>query len=189
MLGGFGHLTLQPSEQRFLLAFQEKHDLVDGSVVLFFSLVADARRKATFDMILQARALASPVDRFATGAQRKYGSHEVDQFAQTVRVSVRPKIARAVVSDETREYDPRKRLVRYLQIRIPFIIAKANIEGRLVALDQVCFEDQRFDFVGDDDRSNLSNFLDHCRRARVMHRAFLEVRAYPVAQRDRLSYI
>ena len=29
VLGGFGHLALEPREQRLLFAFEEQHDLVD----------------------------------------------------------------------------------------------------------------------------------------------------------------
>ena len=188
VLGGLGHFALQTRQQRFLFTFEEQHDLVDRSVVLFFGLIADARREATLDVILQARTLAPPVDRFAAGPQRKDRTHEIDQLAQAVRVGVRAEIARAVVSNETREDDARKRLVRYLQVRIPLVVAQPDVERRLVALDQVRLEDQRLDFVRDDDRSNVGDSSRPSPSVRAMvHRAFLKVRSHAVAQRDRLS--
>ena len=108
VLRRFGHVALQASEQRFLAAFQEQHDLVDQRVVVVFRLVAHARREAAFDVILQARPLAFAVDRLAASAQRKHYAHEIDQFAQPVGVGVRTEVARTVVLDRAREHDARE---------------------------------------------------------------------------------
>ena len=184
---GFRHLALQPRQQRLLLAFEEEHDLVDRPIVILLGLIADARRQAALDVVLQARALAPAVDRLAAGPQRKDQTHQVDQLAQPVRVRVRPEVARPVVADHAREDDPRKRLVGDLQIGIAFVVAQTDVERRLMPLDQVRLEDQRLDLVGDDDRSNVGDLLDHRRRARVVRRALLEIRPHAIAQRDRLS--
>ena len=138
-------------------------------------------------MVLQAGTLAPSVDRFAAGAQRKDQPHKVDQLAQTVSVGVRPEVTRAVVTHEAREDYPGERLVGDLQVRIAFVVAQPNVKRRLVTLDEVRFKDQRLDFVGDDDRADVGDLLDHCRRAGMVHGAFLKVRPNAVAQRDRLS--
>ena len=95
--------------QRIVVPFEEQHDLVDELVVVFFGLVADARRETALDVVLQARPLALAVDRLAAGAQREHHPHEVDQLAQAVRVGVRAEVARAVVLHDAREDDARKR--------------------------------------------------------------------------------
>ena len=81
MFGGFGHFLLQMREQRFLFSFQKEDDLIDRAIVILFRLVADARRQAALDMVLQARTFAAPVDRLAAGSQRKDETDEVDQLA------------------------------------------------------------------------------------------------------------
>ena len=86
----------------------------------------------------------------------KTDAHEIDQFAQSVRVRVRTEVARAVVLDDAGEQDARERLVRDFQVGIALVVAQADVERRLVPLDQVRFEDQRLDFVVDDDRQRTS---------------------------------
>ena len=55
-------------------------------------------------------------------------------------------------------------LVGDLEVREALVVAQPHVERRLVALDQVRFEDQRLDLVGDDDRAHVGDALDHLRR-------------------------
>ena len=185
--GRVRHLRIEPLEQPVLLAFEKQHDLVDELVVFRFALIADARREAAFDVILQAGPLPFSVDRFATGAQRKDHPHEVDQFAQAVSIGVRAEVTGAVVAHDPREHHAWKRLVRYLEVRIALVVAQANVERRLVAFDQVRLEDERLDLVVHDDPAHVDDAFDHLLRARREERRVLKVRTDPIAQRDRFS--
>ena len=139
------------------------------------------------NMILQAWALAPSVDRFSARAQRKDEPHQVDQLAQTMSVGIGAEVSRAVVSHHSREDHPRKRLVGHLQVWVAFVVAKTDVEGGLMALDQIRFENQRFDFVGNDDRSNVDDSLRHRRDPNVMHGALLKIRTHAISQRDRFA--
>ena len=188
VLGGLGHLVLQAREQRLLLAFEKEHDLVDRAIVLFFRLIADAGRQAALDVVLQARTLAPSVDRLAARAQRKDEPHQIDQLAQAVRVGVGSEVARAVVAHHAREDDARKRLVGHLQVRIALVVAQPHVERRLMALDQVGFEDERLDLVGDDDRAHVDDALRPSPPCEMWcDRALLKIRTHAVAQRDGLT--
>ncbi len=176
-------------DQRVVMAFEKQHDFVDEHVVVGFGLVADARRETALDVVLQARPFALAVDRLAAGAQRKDDAHEVDQLAQAGGVRVGAEVARAVVAHDAREHDARERLVRDLEIREALVVAQPHVERRLMALDQVRFEDQRFDLVRDDDRAHVDDALDHLHRAVRVRGAVLEVRAHAAAQRDGLADI
>ena len=125
VFGRVGHLVLQPRDQRVVMAFEKEQYLVDELVVLFLRLVADARREAALDMVLQARPPPLAVDRFAAGAQREDDADQVDQLAQAGGVRVRSEVARAIVAHHAREDDPRKRLVGHLQIWEALVVARA----------------------------------------------------------------
>jgi hypothetical protein len=171
------------------MAFEKQHDLVDERVIIRLRLIAHARRETALDVVLQARALAFAVDRLATGAQREHDAHEVDQFAQTRRVRVRAEVARTVVTHDAGEDDARERLVRYLEIGEALVVAQAHVERRLMPLDQVRLEDQRFDLVRHDDRAHVGDARHHLLRAVCVRGAVLEVRPHAAAQRDGLPDI
>jgi hypothetical protein len=128
--------------------------------------------------ILQARTFALAVDRFAARAQRKDDAHEVDQLAQSVGVRVGAEVARAVVAHHAGELHPRERFVRHLEVRIALVVPQPHVEGRLVTLDQVRFEDQRLDLVVHDDPAHVGHAFDHLGRAVDVRGGILEVRAH-----------
>ncbi len=183
------HLGLKTRKQRLLLAFQKEDDLIDHRVVFALGLITDAWSQATFDVILEARTLATPVDRLAARTQREYQTDEIDQLAQSMGVRVGTEVTRAIVLHHAREHHAREGLVRHLQVRVPFVVAQTNVERRLMPLDQIRFENERFDFIRDDDRSHVDDPLYHRLRADVMACGVLEVRAHAVAQRHRLPNV
>ena len=161
MLRRVGHFVLEAADERVLLAFEEQHDLVDEPVVVVFGLIADARRQAAFDVILQARPFAFAVDRFAAGPQRKHDAHQVDELAQSVRIGVRPEIPAAVV------FEVRVKITRGNGSLVTFkygkalVVAQPDVERRLMPLDEVRLENQRLDLVRDDNRAHIGDALDH----------------------------
>ena len=140
-------------------------------------------------MILQTRALSLAVDRLAARSQRKHDANEVDQRAQAGRVRVRSEVAGTVVAHEPREGETGEGLVRHLEVRIALVISQAHVERRLMALDQVRFEDQRFDFVAHHQRPDVDHALDHLLLEVIQRRTILKVRAHAAAQRDGLPHV
>ena len=62
-------------------------------------------------------------------------------------------VIRAAIFPQTaRDVNPREALAeRELDVRISLVIAQQNVEARLLLLDEVVLERQRFFVVGDDD--------------------------------------
>src|ERR1700761_3868617 len=102
-------------------------------------------------------------------------------------VGIRAEVPRAVVAHHAREDHARKRFVRHFEIWIALVVTQPHVKRGLMPLDEVRFENERFDFVGDDDRSHVDDALRHGRDTRRMRRTILKVRAHAIAQRDRFT--
>ena len=181
------HLALQTIQQTILLTLEKQDHFVDQGVVFVFGLEPDAGRETALDVVLQAGPFALPVDRLAARAQRKGNPHDIDQFADAVRVGVRPEVACPVVAHHAREHHARKGFVRDLEIRIALVVAQPDVERRLVAFDEVRFENERFDLVVDHDPTHVDDALDHALRAQRVGHAILKVGTHAVTQRHRFA--
>ena len=85
------------------------------------------------------------------------------------------------------DVDARIFLVRQLDVRIGLVVAQQDVEARLVLLDEVVFERQRFFFVIDQDVVDIARFRDEGAGLGVGELVFLEVAADAVSQDLRLA--
>ncbi|MBV8263427.1 MAG: hypothetical protein JOY87_06365 [Candidatus Eremiobacteraeota bacterium] len=115
------------------------------------------------NMVLQARPPVIDADVvILASAQREDFADEVDDVAQSARIAERAEIAAAVTHELAREDDARERLAqRHLQIGILLVVLEPDVERRLVLLDEIALEQQRFALVAHDDRADLDRALDH----------------------------
>ena len=84
---------------------------------------------------------------YADGENAPYRSeHQVHRLD----VGVRPVVAGTVATDVTGREDSGVRLVRDDDIRIALVVLEPDVVSRIMLLDQVVLQEQRFDFgVGD----------------------------------------
>ena len=83
-----------------------------------------------------------------------------DAVRQAVR-EIRAEVERAVFAQPARDVDARIFLKRgEADVRIGLVVAQQDVELRLVLLDEVVFERQRFAFVVHDDVIEVGDFAD-----------------------------
>ena len=148
-----------------------------------------AGRDAAVDVVVEAGARVGAGDRLGAGAPREELLHEVERAAHGAGVGVRPEVARAVLLDAARDVDARPRVCDVdLQVRVVLVVLEADVEERLVALDQrrprgaappasVCVTTYSKSAIASDERARLR--LHAARRA--------EVGAHAAAQARRLA--
>src|ERR1700683_1925355 len=107
-----------------------------------------SRPEASLDLIFEARPRAILEHRIGTGAKRKHFADDVDSLAQPIGGTERPEILATVFDNFPRDHDSRPRMIGDLGAPGGFIVLEANVVARLVLLDEVVFEDQRFLFSG-----------------------------------------
>ena len=74
-------------------------------------------------------------------------------------------------------------------VGVSLIVAQQDVEARLLLLDEVIFEGQRFFVIGDDDVVNVYGFADQRAGFGVFPAAFVEVRRDARAQVLRLAHV
>ena len=120
---------------------EEQHGADHRRIVLLGDL-ADARREAALDVILEAR----PVLQVAAGAQREELAQELEALVHGRDVRVGAEVARAVLRHAVRQEDARVLLLhRDLDVGIALVVLEADVVMRAVLLDEVALEDQRLD--------------------------------------------
>lgn len=98
------------------------------------------------------------------------------------------KVAAAVLNDAASRLDLRiGHVPANPDIRIALVVLEADVEARLVALNQRFFEDQRLDLVFLDDEVNIADITAQMNSLEAVFGAGVEVAANPVAQLLRLA--
>jgi len=124
-----------------------------------------------------------PIQVHVAGWHEKVSVNEIDNAIRQIRREVRPEIQTAVFSQSPRHVHPRIFLAqRELYIRIRFVVAQQNVVARLLLLDEVVFERQRFFFIGDDDPFHIDGLADQRPSLGIGGTTFVEVLADAVAQ-------
>ena len=91
--GGFAHLLLESAANRAVVAGEELDHLVDDLAVVGLRDVADARRVAAFDVVVEARDPAVPSRlRPLAGAVAEDAIEYVERLAHRLRVRVRAEV-------------------------------------------------------------------------------------------------
>ena len=178
------HLPLELALDRPGVSGEELDHLIDDRAVIVLRHVPDARRQAAVDVVVEAgdarvasglRALAGPV--------RKDPVQNVEGLPDLLRVGVRPEVDDPATVALAREHHARVFVLRgdrYVGERL--VVAKPDVEGRPVALDEVLLEVQRLDLVLGDDHLDVLDALGQLLDGRARVLALLKVRPDARAQ-------
>lgn len=172
------HLGLPPEQE----ARGVRH--VDRVVVLGDR--ADARRRATPDLMQQARPRTVVEHRILAGAQLEYALQDLDALAHRPRTRERPEILVLLVDRAAVIRHARKAVRGELQVRIRLVVAKQDVVARRERLDKVVLEQQRLGLRARDGRLDARDARDHHRDARRQLR-FREVARHALLQVARLA--
>ncbi len=146
-LAGGLHLVAQGLDQRLLPPLEEQLDLLDVGPVVRLRDRLDARALTALDVIQQARPLERPlalldVDR--AGPEREQPPDQVHRLVDAHRRCVRTEVATAVGRQLAGPLDAREVVAQGdLDVRVALVVLEPDVEARLVALDEVRFEEQR----------------------------------------------
>src|SRR4030095_2240343 len=139
------HLLPQYRWQFVLLDLDKQDGLPDSLPVIRLAYGQDAGCQATFDLILETGPAAVFKVVFGAIAQKKMLLKDVQRAPSRHCRRKRPKITVAVLDDLTRREDSRPGvLCRNFNAQIALVVFKSNIVARLVLLDEIVFENQRF---------------------------------------------
>jgi hypothetical protein len=188
---GLPHLLVELLLNRLRVAGQELDHLVDDRAVVLLRDVADARRQAALDVVVETRdARVAPRLRAFTGTVREDAVEDIERLADLLRVRVRPEVDDSAPVALAREHDPRVLVLdRDRDVRKGLVVPQPDVEGRPVPLDEVLLEVERLDLVLGDDHLDVRHPLRQLpdRRARVG--ALLEVGAHARAQGLGLAHV
>ena len=176
------------------MALEEEHDLLDVAPVVGPFDGLDAGSLAALDVVQQTgsleRALPFP-DLDGAGTEREDAPDEVHRLVDAARGGVRAEVAAAVVGQLARPLDAREVVGQGdLDVGVRLVVLEAHVEARLVALDEVGFQQERLaDGVGQRglDVDHLVDGRFDAQRGRRPAR--LPVLAHPVAQALGLAHV
>ena len=188
LLGGrLAHRALERALDLPVAPGQEVDHAVDPLAVVLAADVADARGLAPLDVVVEARRAASTARLGALArAEQEHLAEHLERRADSLGVAVRAEVGPVATVALAREVHPREVLVeRDRDVRVRLVVAQADVEPRLVLLDEVLLGEQRLGLGVNDERLDLVDHVDEIPaspRARVR-----EVRRHPLADRDRLA--
>ncbi len=152
-LRGRVHAGVERAHDLAVLPFEQLERLGDVAGVLVAIDLEAARRGTALDLILDARPRAVAQHGVAATAQRKDLAQHPQRLAHRPRRRERAEIARAVAHQLARDDEPRPAgRVFHLDADIALVVLEADVVARLVLLDQVVLEDERFLLVRGDER-------------------------------------
>ena len=163
LAGGEEHPVLELALDLAEAAGQERDHAVDARAVLLLGDVADARRPAALDVVVEAgRARAPARLRALAGAEQEDLAEQVERPAHPLGRRVGPEVGALAAVALAREVDPREVLVeRDRDVGIGLVVAQPDVEARLVLADEVLLREQRLRLGLDDERTRCA------RRTRV----------------------
>ena len=188
---GFFHALAQAARQIAAPPFEEHPDVARGFRV---ALVRDqpfgARPQAAVNVILQARARMAAREVHRARGHQKMLVNQMDQAVREARGEVGPEIDRAVFFETPRHVHARIFLERRVaNVGIGLVVAQQDIEFRLVLLDQIVFERERFLLVVHDDVSNVGDLAHERACLRVAPPRFQKIGLHARTQRPRLAHV
>ena len=169
---GRAHLGLELILQAAVPPRQERDDLVDQAPVVLLADVADARRQAPLDVVIQARNPGRPAG--SGPSQGRLG--KIRPISESVSRTLDALLNGPKYSRSRRaapgEVDARVVLVKAdRDVRIALVVAQLDVERRPVALDQVGLEDQRLGLGRGHDRLETGDPGDHVVDLRMLSRS------------------
>ena len=186
------HLVGEEVDQLLRLPVQQLLDLADLRVVVLLRLVADARRGALLDVVVEARLELAGLDVALGEVERARAELEevldgLQDELHVLHVGVGAEVLRAVLFDAARGEDAREALVLDADVGVGLVVPEVDVVARLEALDEVVLEDQRLGLgVGDDDLDVL-DLGDEDAQPLVGGTRLLEVAPHAAAEVLRLA--
>ena len=142
---GLLHLSLQPLNDRFRMAFQEFAQVVNHLAVLRLVHRPNAGGEAQLDIVVQAGARVLPADLTVTGEIRENAPEHIQGLVQGPHAGIGAVVTRPVLKDLARDgHAGERHIPMHLDIGVALIILHADVVLRAIALDQVHLQDQRF---------------------------------------------
>ena len=125
-----------------VLPSRKRMHLLDDLVVLLLACSRRCRARCSVDVVVEAGARVVAGDLLRAGAPGEELLDEVQRAPHGAGAGVGPEVAGAVLLDAARDVDARPGVLDVdLQVRIVLVVLEADVEERLVALDQRRFED------------------------------------------------
>ena len=169
------HLRPQGIDQLLLLALEKALGVRDVAGIVGRLDEADARARATLDLVQQAGPRAVREHRVLAGPKVEDLLQQLDRFLHRPGARKRPEVTMALVDGAAVVGDSRKARRRGhagraggrharagdLQVRIALVVAEQDVVAREQRLDQVVFEQQRFRFGAHDRRLHVRDLRHH----------------------------
>ena len=159
--GGLAHLPLQLAQDRPRVAGEELDHAVDDLPVVVLRDVADARRVAALDVVVEARDAGVPARlRPLARPELEDAVEHVERLAHLLRVRVRAEVEDAAAVPLAGEHHARVVVLdRHGDVRERLVVAQPHVERRPVALDEVLLEVERLDLGAGDDHLDVGDPL------------------------------
>ena len=139
------HLRLEVAQQRAGVASQQPHRTLQQGFVVLPRDEPDARRRASPDLVLDARPRAVVEHVVGAVAQRGDLVQQAQRAAHSLRRRIRAEVERVVVAPPAHEPIPRPRFLRVEpQHQERLVVLELDVVGRLVLLDDRVLKQQRF---------------------------------------------
>jgi hypothetical protein len=142
------------------------------------------------DVVLQARPRVRAVEIHLARGDQKVSMDKIYDAISEIGGEIRTVVGAAIPFETTSYVNPRIGFrERQLHVRICLVIPEQNIEARLLLLDEVVLESQRFFVVGDYDVVDV-DCLPHKRsRFGIRRPSFVKIGTYPITQVLGLPYV
>jgi hypothetical protein len=155
------HLPLQIGQHLGGLALQEQGRVLDVLLIVGFGNQSDARAGAALDLMQHARARAIGEHAVLAGAKLEHLLQNAHAFAHRARAGKGPEVTMRLVELAAVEAELRERFAGQANERIALVVAENDVVARLVRLDQIVLEQQRFAFGTRDRHFDARDLGDH----------------------------
>ena len=188
LLAGRLHANAHVARQVRVPAFQEEADVAHRRRVrLIGGQSLYARPQAAVNVKLQAGLGVKSGEVHLARWHQEVPVDEVHQAVRQVGREVRTEIGRAVLPQPSRHVNPGILFVSQLDVRVRFVVAQQDVEARLVLLNQVVFESERFLLVINQNVVDIARFADQRSGLDIGQLVLGKVAAHPVSQALRLA--
>src|SRR5262245_3778061 len=190
-VGGLVHLPLELTLDRPRVTGEEVDDAVDDLGVGLLRDVADARRVAALDVVVEAGnpRVAAWLRPLARAVLEDPVEH-VERLAHLLRVRVWAEVGDASAVPLAREHDSREIVLeRDRDVWKRLVVTQPDVERRPVPLDEVLLEMQRLDLAARDDHLDVRDPLGQLRDGVPDVCGSLEIAANARAQRLGLAHV
>ena len=182
------HLPLQMLEHFGRLALQEQGRILHVLLVLPLGDQADARAGATLDLVEHAGARAVDEHAGLAGAQLEHLLQQGDALAHGACARKRPEVRMRLVQLAAMEAQLREAFAGEAKVGVALVVAEDDVVARLVRLDEIVLEQQRFAFRAGHRRIDPRDLRHHERGARCVF-GLLEVARNALPQIARLAHV